>query len=160
MAFYRLVDRYRPELFHYVRHHAPKADAEDLIQNIWLVVSEHFKDAGFKLQAPFNAWLFTIAQYKCYEPFRHPHYTVEFDEEKCTLQSQPQSNLDYKWLMKVIDDVLTEREKQVFLMRELQDMTYKEIAEQLHIAENTATGYHSDAVAKLREYLKNTRAFE
>src|SRR4029077_14803057 len=69
-AFGSLVEPWRKPLFRYIyRMVALRADAEDLLQDVFVCVLENIRE--YRGEARFKSWLFGIATHVCLDHLRH-----------------------------------------------------------------------------------------
>src|SRR6516164_6940150 len=61
-AWGRFVERYGPMIYGWCRHwHLQEADAEDVTQNVLLILAENMRDFRYDPGGSFRAWLKTVA---------------------------------------------------------------------------------------------------
>ena len=135
----------------------------DVIFNIW----EH-RDA-LKTDAPLKAYLIKSVQNRCINYLEH--LKVQRQSEKIIKQQYDRrqqeyfSDIDYplarlitmeleELLTKAIADLPAEC-YEVFRLCRIEELTYPEVAAQLHISVNTVKYHMKNALAKLREQFKD-----
>ena len=172
-AFDQLMLRNERRVWAFVRRFSPDgATADDLLQEVFLRV---VRGAGeWRGDAKVSTWIFTIARNVCIDQARsavhHPRAAsidapvrASEDEsgpilrdrlagpgeggETAALNSELRASLD-----RAID-ALPPEQKEVFLMRELMDMSYAEIAAAVGDSEMTVNSRMRYALRKLREAL-------
>jgi RNA polymerase sigma-70 factor (ECF subfamily) len=134
LKFVRLYDRYIHRIYRYVlvRVH-DIALAEDLTSQIFLKALENLP--RYQPNAPFSAWLFTIARNTILTNYRKARLEVEYDEElhdptlidgEDILSALAIGN-DIERLHRLLQQ-LTEREREILYLRFAGDLSYQEIA--------------------------------
>lgn len=175
-AFELLLRRHQRPVFNFlVRQVGNTALAEDLLQEVFLRLIKGA--AGYKQQAKFTTWLYTIARNLCVDHARRarhrqassldqplkssgqgrsrtlgdlaadPRPGVERQVDSRRIQDRLQSAID----------ALNEEQREVFLMRETLDLSFKEIAEIVRCPENTAKSRMRYALEQLRKTLDSYR---
>lgn len=160
-----LVDRYGPSLFSFLRASAfNPQDAEEVFQETWLKV---MRNAGGFHGGSFQAWLTTIARRTLIDRVRRKSPSLTLDQENDAgvpridrledpVSPHPGRSLESgEDLARIRSAVraLPDDQREVFLMRTLQELSFKEIARILAIPLNTALGRMHYAVVKLRKEL-------
>jgi RNA polymerase sigma-70 factor (ECF subfamily) len=181
-AFATLVRRHQGPLFNFVlRQLRSQALAEDVVQDAFVRVVQNAAD--FKHEARFTTWLYTIARNLCIDQLRkaalrkHP----SLDEAKPgkdgdgpTLGEQmPDSKASVDRAAtgrelqgRIADAVaaLPDDQREVFLMREVSNLPFKEIAEITGVPENTVKSRMRYALERLQsalsEYEEYARALK
>jgi RNA polymerase sigma-70 factor (ECF subfamily) len=107
-------------------------DAEDVVQDAYLRAIRHF--GGFR-GGDEKAWLLTIVRNQCYDRMRQKNVserTLPFDEElHTTCQADPEASLLQEERAGLLRHALAElpRElREVLVLRELEELSYREIA--------------------------------
>ncbi len=135
-------------------------DSENLMQDVFLRLWENRhkveKDASIK------SYVFTIAYNSAISVIRKKIKESQFVEYLKSLQEiniEPVNlELEYNELTKKLDEIvkaLPQRQKEVYLMHKVDGLKYNEIAERLHISENTIENHMSRALKTIREKLGN-----
>jgi RNA polymerase sigma-70 factor (ECF subfamily) len=172
-AFTLLVRRYQGPLFNFaLRHVRSPPTAEEIVQDAFVRVVQNAAD--FKHEARFSTWLFTIVRNLCIDQIRkkalrkHP----SLDEPKRsdegdgpTLGEQTadsRANVERETVAVEIRerviaavDKLPEEQREVFLMREVSNLPFKEIAEIVGVPENTVKSRMRYALERLQEALSD-----
>ena len=145
-AWEQLVARFRRRVFHISYKFTGKHDqAEDLTQEIFLKL---FKSLDkFNRDADFSTWLSSVARNYCIDHYRaskrEKEVVVEdlvafdlapssFGNPHSTLEDQDRRSLLRRGL-----DQLPEKLRQAVVLRDLQGMTYQEMADLLQLPEGT-----------------------
>lgn len=166
-AFEVLLVRHRRPVFNFVlRLVGDKSTAEDLLQEAFLRI---IKGAtAYKRQAKFTTWLYTIARNLCIDQSRrrkhrnHASLDAPLDRQEdqgslLDVVAGPDPGGDRHSANKQLADrmrraiaALPEDQREVFLMREVLDMPFKQIAEVVGIPENTVKSRMRYALEKLQ----------
>ncbi|HTM45428.1 MAG TPA: RNA polymerase sigma factor [Polyangiaceae bacterium] len=178
-AFAVLVRRYQVRVYNFVlRHLRSEASAEEIAQEVFLRIVQ--RASAFKHEARFSTWLYTIARNLCVDHLRkanlrrHPSLDqpVGSDADAPSLGEQvadpaptverraASSQVAFSILQAV--DELSEDQREVFLLREIAHLPFKEIAELTNTSENTVKSRMRYALEhlqlKLSEFEEYARA--
>jgi RNA polymerase sigma-70 factor (ECF subfamily) len=167
-AFAALMRRHLPGVFHFVARHTSSRTADDLAQEVFLRVVERAKT--FNHEARFSTWLYAIARNLCVDTLRkmahrqHPSLDEPSagggtlsdkigDEhpEASAERAAGSSELGHR-----IDDALRElpeEQREVFLLREVANLPFSEIARMTGVPENTVKSRMRYALTRLRDAL-------
>jgi RNA polymerase sigma-70 factor (ECF subfamily) len=146
-AWEALVVRYRRKVFHIAYKFTGRhAEAEDLMQEILLKV---FKSLDkFNQDADFSTWLGSVARNYCIDHYRASKREKEvlvddlvaFDLAVSTSGVNPQRALEDRdrrsFLLRGLD-MLPDKLREAVVLRDLQGLTYQEMAERLNLPEGT-----------------------
>lgn len=173
-AFEVLLTRHRKPIYNFVlRYVLDKAQAEDLMQETFLRVIRGAE--SYEKQAKFTTWLYTIARNLCVDASRRAKHRradsldAPLDEEEgsATLldrTADPKVAVDRSVISKQLGEhiqravsALGPEQREVFLLREVMDLPFKEIAEIVGCPENTVKSRMRYALEKLREALGEYR---
>jgi RNA polymerase sigma-70 factor (ECF subfamily) len=168
-AFERLVHRYEQALFNFILRSTRDPDqAAELLQEVFLKVVQ--KSGEFQHQSKVSTWLYTIARNLCIDTSRKMVFRrhrsldapagTEDDAALVDRIASPGTATDRSAIGKDVGlrieeavDALPEEQREVFLMRELQGMPFKEIADVLGIPENTVKSRMRYALERLQRAL-------
>ncbi|MCI0331282.1 MAG: sigma-70 family RNA polymerase sigma factor [candidate division Zixibacteria bacterium] len=131
-AFSRLVDRYKNRLFNLVVRMIPaREEAEDIVQETFLRVFQHKNN--FDPKYCFSTWIYTIALNLAKNNLRRKKkvkFLELFDLEETSEEPavEPGRVALGPWIEKEIEK-LPEKYKTAFLLREMDELPYEEIAE-------------------------------
>lgn len=169
-SFKELVERYQSRVYSIVLGMiGDRSDTEDLCQEIFVKVYRNLDK--FKGKSKFYTWLYRIAVNTCINAQngqkRKPasislSYPMGKDEkplltkisessEKCSMEILKNKELGSK--MKSAIDSLSDGLKEVFIMREIEDLSYKELARIFQCSEGTIKSRLFRAREKLKEEL-------
>ena len=151
-AYQALVERYERRIYHVaygmVRN---QEDAREIAQEAF--VKAFKKLDSFRLESKFYTWICRITMNLCIDHHRRMKHRrhSEYDDQRSSTSSggvielasrrdDPSANVARKHLRARIMaafDKLPDDQRQVMVLRELEDMAYKEISEVLDIPEGT-----------------------
>jgi RNA polymerase sigma-70 factor, ECF subfamily len=176
-AFREIVVRHRDRLFRFVRRHVRSATAaEDIVQETFVRVVQNA--AEFKKESRFSTWLFAIARNLCIDQLRknalRRHDSLDQNASADAPQgstfgekiADPQQDVErtatsheLRTRMSAAIDSLPEEQREVFLLRELSAMPFKEIAVITRSPENTVKSRMRYALEHLQEVLSEYEDF-
>ncbi|HEX7511279.1 MAG TPA: sigma-70 family RNA polymerase sigma factor [Chitinivibrionales bacterium] len=159
-GFSGLYNRYKNRVFGFlVRMTSDREIAEDLLQDTFLAAMRNANQ--FDRNRNFLSWIFGIAHKRTIDYFRH--VKVENEHQGDTDRSlgkgpdTPEITLSNAQLRGVINEAiktLDPMQREVFLLRELGDVPFKEIAQMMNCPINTALGRMRLALKNIRKELK------
>jgi RNA polymerase sigma-70 factor (ECF subfamily) len=179
-AFEKLLARYEKPIWSFLRRFVRDAEAaEDLLQEVFLRVVRDAQDsgAGWKGEAKFSTWLYTIARNLCIDRARRTAVrgsgspapspsmdgSADGEGETATLHERlaaPGPSTDAvvagRQAARRIDRAvaeLPEDQREVFLMREVMELPFAEIASVVGVSEPTVKSRMRYALEKLRAAL-------
>jgi RNA polymerase sigma-70 factor (ECF subfamily) len=169
-AFAQLVRRHQTALFNFALRQvrAPQA-AEDIVQEVFVRVVQNATD--FKHEARFTTWIYTITRNLCIDHLRkralrkHPSLDESRGEEgdgptlgeqtadpKASVEREATGTELKERIVRAVD-TLPDEQREVFLMREVANLPFKEIAEITGVPENTVKSRMRYALERLQEAL-------
>ena len=175
-AFEVLVTRHRRGLFNFLlRSVNNHSRAEELLQEVFVRVIR--AKSRYEQTARFSTWLYTIARNLCVDESRRakfrrhasldaPRRGRDGDERESMLDrtAAEQVSVDDEAMAPTIQrrlkeavDQLPEDQREVFLMRQLGGLSFKQIGKVVGAPENTVKSRMRYALEKLREQLKDLR---
>jgi RNA polymerase sigma-70 factor (ECF subfamily) len=181
-AFALLVRKHKTPLFNFaLRQVRVRQTAEDVVQEAFVRVVQNAAD--FKHEARFSTWLYTIARNLCIDHLRkgalrkHPSLDSRpstHDDGGPTLGEQTadgRANVEREATSgelraRIADAVetLPDDQREVFLMREVGNLPFKEIADITGVPENTVKSRMRYALERLQaalsEYEEYARALK
>jgi len=175
-AFERLLARYEKPIWSFLRRFVRDAEAaEDLLQEVFLRVVRDAQESGpaWKGEAKFSTWLYTIARNLCIDRARRTAVRgssspsidgpTDGEAESATLHERiaaPGPATDAvvagRQAARRIDRAVAELpddQREVFLMREVMEMPFAEIASVVGVSEPTVKSRMRYALEKLRAAL-------
>lgn len=170
-AFEQLLLRYRRPVYLFVLRLVGMGNtalAEDLTQETFLRVVKHAR--SYEQQARFRTWLYTMARNLCVDALRRARHrraqsldAPMHEEDRETLLEHTADTspavdrrvIGHELQQRIQQAVasLPEDQREVFLMREVAELQFKEIAAIVGIPENTVKSRMRYALEKLREAL-------
>lgn len=169
-AFEILLGRYRVPLFNFLLRSArDRGQAEELYQDVWMKVIERCDD--FRGDAKFSTWLYAIARNLAIDHQRkmkfRGHASLDAAQPS-TGQSMGErlgnpgpsteqlaiGGLIRGRLVSAVEQ-LPEEQREVFLLRQLQGLAFKEIAEVVGIPTNTVKSRMRYALERLQGLLSD-----
>lgn len=158
VAFSTIVDRYRGRLMNVIgRMPISREGAEDIVQEAFLRVYQHRDSFDFK--HCFSTWLYTIAlnlarnnlrkkkRYKFFDIF-----DLQNKEVETAVQAKVPSNIGPAIEQAIAS--LPDKYKTAFLLRDIEEMSYDEIARILSVPLGTVKSRVNRARSILRDKLK------
>ncbi len=177
-AFATLVGRYQRPLYNFILRSVRRTDrADELLQDVFMKVVQRSQD--FKGNSKFSTWLYTIARNLCIDHSRkmvfRRHKSLDAptrsdggDEGPTLLDRQASDGpatdravIAESLRGRIADAVeeLPEEQKEVFLMRHVQGMAFKEIAAVVGVPENTVKSRMRYALERLQRALEDYRGY-
>jgi RNA polymerase sigma-70 factor (ECF subfamily) len=159
-AFREFVELYKKKVYYLAldytgNHH----DAEDMSQEVFMKAFASIKD--FRGDSKVSSWLYRITVNTCLDRARRkPLQLVELNEE--VIQSQPHSKtnpeqeIHRKRTKERIDAALQQlppKQRSIFVLRHYNELSLKDIAEVLGVAEGTVKAQLFRAIKKLQKEL-------
>jgi RNA polymerase sigma-70 factor (ECF subfamily) len=172
LAYRGLVEKYQDRVYHMVYGMVRnREDARDITQDAFVKAYDHLD--RFRLESGFYTWIYRIAMNLAIDHLRRRKRTntTEFDEQVANRderggidevhhQDSPSKALErkrlYDRILSAIQD-LPEDQRQAILLRELEGLSYKEIAEVMDIPEGTVMSRLYYARRKLQKVLADER---
>jgi RNA polymerase sigma-70 factor (ECF subfamily) len=161
-AFTVLLERYKDRLFTFIlRLVGNKETAEDIFQETFIKVLNGLPN--YREENKFSSWLFGIANNSCMDYFRknkfkYLFYINSFSEEEnlYDIEPTPDIKIDKFEVKKIIDEALSQlpaEQRQVLLLREHSELSFREIAEMLNCPLNTVLTRMRYALNKLNKII-------
>jgi RNA polymerase sigma factor (sigma-70 family) len=165
-----VIGQFGKRLFGFIRRRVNnEADAEDILQDVWYQLS-----ATTEPIERVSSWLFTVARNKITDSYRKkkPELLVDLlpDEEsegflglrnillddRNNPETEHLHNLFWETLQEALQE-LPKEQRDVFVMNELEEIPFKDIAEITGTSVNTLLSRKRYAVLHLRERLTDLR---
>lgn len=173
-AFAGLVRRHKTNVYNFIlRQVRIPPVAEDLVQDVFVKIVQNAAD--FKHEARFTTWAYTIARNVCIDHLRkamlrrHPSLdqagTGKNGEDGPTLgertaDAHPSASVERVAIGSELGQRITRaverlppEQREVFLMREIANLPFKDIAEMTGVPENTVKSRMRYALERLQEAL-------
>lgn len=156
-AFEVLYDRYAPLMYRYffrmLGQH--KDIAEDFTQDIFIKIIE--KPHLFDNARNFKAWMYCVASNMCKNQYRNKKAIVNIDNQEFKYTDNIEQGID-DMIMKAnflqAIEQLSEVYKECFILRFLEELSIKEIAEIAKIPEGTVKSRLHEATKQVRDFFK------
>lgn len=160
-AFRQLLNVYRHKLFGYLWRFSNSSHAtEELFQETLIKVWNGFNK--YDDRKKFSSWLFTIAHNVAMDSLRVRKKSVIFTSLEKVEQKKsvlgPDEDLIAKEKLIEIENIvngLSEKQREVFLLRQNGEMSFKEIADITNQPLNTVLSHMRYAVKKIKKQLEN-----
>lgn len=165
------VLRERPRLLSFIQKRIPDSDeAEDILQDVFYQFTEAYRTV--KSIDRVTSWLFTVARNKITDRYRKKkprtfseqavvsddgEGSLRLEEVLPDLTNHPESELMRSVIWHAVEDALEEmpvEQREVFVMHEFEDMSFKEISVVTDTAINTLLSRKRYAVLFLRKRLQ------
>lgn len=170
-AFAQLVQRHKTPLYNFIlRYTRDPSVAEDLLQDAFLKVIQNSSE--FKHEARFTTWVYAITRNLCVDHFRkmtlrkHDSLDQVQDSDHSSLSERlanphPDANVERSAITRelrdqivgAVDDLPADQ-REVFLLRELANLPFKEIATITDTPENTVKSRMRYALERLQSTLQ------
>ena len=167
LAWNTIVEQYRRKVFNvaykFVGRHE---EAEDLTQDIFIKI---FKSLGtFDRRANFQTWLISVSRNLCidhYRSVRQERQTIDYQvdpNELSPVAHEPGpiaaiEQQDRVLLLREALAALPESLRKAVLMRDIQELTYQEIADKLHLPEGTVKSRINRGRTELARQIRKLR---
>jgi RNA polymerase sigma factor (sigma-70 family) len=164
-AFDRLLERYQRSLYTFIlRMVKERVIAEDLFQETFLRVLRALP--AYEEKGKFSSWLFGIGHRLCIDYFRRKRLEQNLYDPSVDTSDLPAGsvndhyvfdNLEKEELWACIDEavaLMPMASREVFLLRQHGEVTYREIAHMLDRPLNTVLGQMRQAVQLIRHHLE------
>ncbi len=171
-AFTALVRRHQGALYNFAfRQLRLQSAAEDVVQEAFVRVVQNAAD--FKHEARFTTWVYTITRNLCIDQLRKralrrhasldesrsddgeaggPTLGEQTADSRASVERDATGSELKERIVKALD-TLPDEQREVFLLREIGGLPFKEIAEVTGIAENTVKSRMRYALERLQEAL-------
>lgn len=155
IAFDEIYYKYHKKLFAYsMKFIKSHADIEDLIQKIFVIIWE--KRENIDPDKSFNNYLFTIIRNEIYDFLKKKVMTEYYNDQILSEIEETDDDIETKKLVEIIYTLIEkmpERRRQIFKMNRDLGMTYRQIAKELGISENTVDTQIRNSLNYLRAEL-------
>ena len=155
-AFSDIFMMYHKQVYMFCSKSLPKEDAEEIVQNVFMTVWENRHQID--LQYSFPSYLFSIARHQVYNEIRNRVIRKSFMEKYVNMAENVEIPQEYddsmkKLIAKMKKNIerFPDRQREIFMMSRVYQMTYREIAEKLGISENTVDTSIRRSLAILRK---------
>ena len=164
-AFGKLYDTYLPRIFRFVFIKvSSRPDAEDLTHQIFLNAWQNIKNFEFR-GSPFSSWLYKIASNAVIDHYRtkRNYESIEFVAEETfahfpNLTEKMDEASDIKIIMLALKKLEPDQQN-VLIMKFVDDLPNKEIAQILDKSEGAIRVVQHRALKQLKKYVNESRAY-
>ncbi|MBH24242.1 MAG: RNA polymerase subunit sigma [Myxococcales bacterium] len=178
-AFEVLLNRHERGIYNFIlRSCGNPAKAEDMTQDVFLKVIR--SAPKYKQTAKFTTWLYTIARNRCIDHARKHgkvrHVSLDRslsgdnqDDDRTFLNNLADADADagnvsvirkdFRRRLKQALDALPEDQREVFILREVSGLKFREIAEVVGVGENTVKSRMRYALEALRGHMEEFRGY-
>lgn len=162
-AFEELVRRHGPSLYRYARRMTQDADAvNDIVQETFVAAWRRF--GTFRGDSAVRTWLFSICARKVVDSHRVKR-AVPIDDrlldpvshDAWTYPFTMASNTEFLAAMELALGELPARQRAVWMLREVEELTFPQISSILKLSPDAARGHHHRARATLQQRLQRWR---
>lgn len=171
-AFASLVRRHKLPIFNFVlRQIHSRSASEDIVQDVFVRVVH--KASTFKHEARFTTWIYSIARNLCIDHLRkmslRRHPSLDHaptgaedrlalgerlaDEHPATAADRSLTSTDIGERIVAAVEALPDEQREVFLLRQLANIPFKEIADMTGVPENTVKSRMRYALERLQDAL-------
>jgi RNA polymerase sigma-70 factor, ECF subfamily len=174
-SFEVLLLRYRRPLYNFILRSVRRRErADELLQDVFMRVVQRSQE--FKGNSKFSTWLYTIARNLCIDDSRkmvfRRHKSLDApshnDDGPTLLERTAAAQLpidrevisqDLQLRISAAIDELPDEQREVFLMRQVQGMAFKDIADVVGVPENTVKSRMRYALERLQRALEEYRDY-
>jgi RNA polymerase sigma-70 factor (ECF subfamily) len=158
VAFNSMVDRYKDRLMNVIgRMLASQEEAEDIVQETFVRVYQHRQ--SFNFQHCFSTWIYTIglnlARNELRKRRRFKFFEIselQGNEKEFAVEAKVPSRLPE--MLNEAVDTLPSKYREAFLLRDIEEMPYEEVAKVLDVPLGTVKSRVNRARLMLREKLQ------
>ena len=168
-AFCELVRVYQHKVFNVIfRILGDRAEAEDVAQEVFVAIFKYID--GFRGESKFSTWVYRIAtnharnrlkylsrrSYRDHQNFEDSHDSVKENSPLSSTIDRPDELLLGKELESVIQEglaTLSEIHRTILVLRDVEHLSYQEIAEIVELPEGTVKSRLFRARVALKEYI-------
>lgn len=130
-----------------------KEDAKDITSEIFINLPETTRDNYDIERDDYQNWLLGVARNKCKEYFRK-NYQKDFPFIEEIENKQIKSNEENKFRIEDLKDILTINEYRVVIFMYVDDLTLKEISDELNVGIFVVRKLKRKAFGKIKLYFK------
>lgn len=145
-AFRHLVEKYQKYVFIVaLRILCNEEDAKDIVQETFIRIWKHIRE--FDHNKLFTTWIYTIIGNLCHDKIRSDKknhnlklHTIENQKVNETIENDSDKLIDNNKLIERIKKLvneLTEKQRMVFILRDFQDLSVKEVGKILRMNEGS-----------------------
>ncbi len=154
-ALEQLLRISRPDIRRYAQQHCLLSDVDDAVQEALLIVSR--KLPSLRVMAAFSGWVIRLVQRECRRLGRITLRYDPYDEEKLAQWLVTHDEPGLRRELVAALESLPVHYREVMLLRDLEEMTIEEIADQTGLTRPNVKSRLHRARALAREYLLGGR---
>lgn len=155
-ALARLLHLCQPDIRRYAQRHCMISDVDDAVQEALLVLSR--KLGSLRALAALSSWLFKTVQRECRRLGRKTLGFDPYDEEKLENWLATRSNDALRLELIRAMEALPEDYRQIILLRDFEELTIAEIADELGLSQAATKSRLHRARLHARELLLGAQA--
>lgn len=155
--FKSIFDQYYTPIKNFLYYKSGDIDlSEDITQDVFMKLWDKREDVQ---QETVKSYLYTIANNMLLNKIRHDKVVLSFAERNKNQQEEqsPEFTLEEKEFKVELERVIgamPEKQREVFLMNRIEEMTYKDIADSLQLSVKAVEKRMHGALAHIREHIK------
>ncbi len=162
LAFTELYERYVERVYRYISLRTGNPiEAEDTVSNVFLKAWRSISRFKPQREASFAAWLFRLAHNEVVDSYRRPRDLVSLDfAGDLSIGESPIGNPErqIEWRLTMAElsgalGALTSEQREVILLRFVEDLSAREVGEIMGKREGTVRGMQFRAIEALRRAL-------
>lgn len=157
VAFEVMVRKYSRMLFaHLAKYIRSREDIEDVLQTVWIKVWRGLEN--FRGESLLTTWLYTIATREAYNFHRKSKVIfTELTEHNSLFASEKSDwNMQAKDILERLQhalDTLPQKQKEVFIMRYFEEMSYEEMSVKTGTSQGALKASYHHAVKKIEQFV-------
>jgi len=162
-AFKQLYENYKLRIYSFILKMIPSKDeAQEIFQQVFVKIWENRTNINDDLS--FNAYIYTIARNEAYSYWRkclnkrqlENYLNIRTDYPHASVEKSVMDNDTKSYLFSLLK-YLPKRRREVFVLRYIHYMSYKEIAVKLNISEHTVDNQIQKALSFIRKNIDKER---
>ncbi len=153
MNYNQLVEEHYEAVYRFCYYFmGSKQDAEDLTQEVFIKANK--KLSTLQSESSAKSWLLQIARNKCIDRKRWWKRLFALKEQVGAIQLQSSHSPDMKIMLEKALNLLSARQKEVFICRHFMDYSTEQTAELLGINSGSVKSHLSRAIEKMSKELE------
>ncbi len=141
----------QPDIRRYAQRNCLISDVDDAVQEVLLLMSRRL--SSLRVLAAFSGWLFKVVQRECRRLGRRAFNYDPYDEERAERWLVAQTDASLRTEVAQALESLPRDYLQILLLRDFEELSIAEIAQELHLTTAAAKSRLHRARALAREYL-------